>query len=64
MGYRSEVALILKKSDYEELMSLAQPLKEKDQLGFLKNDPKSNMTMKNTFVFMMTGLNGITIIKR
>ena len=41
MGYCSEVALILKKSDYDELMALVQPLKEKDQLGFLKNDPKS-----------------------
>ena len=40
MGYRSEVAVVLYKEDYQKLMEDAQPLKEKDELCFLEQEPK------------------------
>ena len=40
MGYRSSVALVLYKSDYEELLKQAQPLIAKGWCGLLDEKPK------------------------
>ena len=39
MGYRSDVALVLYKQDYLNLMSAAQQLKDRDELCLLENEP-------------------------